>query len=184
MFPDHQAIVSFALPGMTSHGVGTAVKMMMSLCGMRTTAYHPDRKALLSWTFLAIAALGSFGSSYGQGEPLTAIAEAPAITHVAKATQPLVTLAPGHQTVGITDDGHQGDERWATSQLIFAFECEHPRSVTVDLFNEQGLQVGSSRLMPMPGRKVLALDVAHLREGRYAARITEGGGAKVVRFHR
>ena len=84
----------------------------------------------------------------------------------------------------ITDDGGQGDQGAATAQLIIAFESEHPRLITVEVFDENGRKVRSSVLTSKPGRNALAVDVADLREGRYVARITEGEGCRVVRFHR
>jgi hypothetical protein len=44
--------------------------------------------------------------------------------------------------------------------------------------------VSQRTLTAKPGRNALAMDVSDLREGRYVARISEGNGGRVVRFHR
>lgn len=99
-----------------------------------------------------------------------------------RSTTPVLGSVP--VLVRITDDGRHGDERTLTTQLIFALECDRPRSITVAVYNERGQAMQQAVLRARPGRNAMALDVAHLREGRYVALMHEGENARVVRFRR
>lgn len=121
--------------------------------------------------------------AFGQGDLLsefTALPERSLVTE--NRSRPAASHAPA--PARITDDGQQGEGYTATAQLIFAFESGHPRSISVEVFDERGRKVRSSILTSRPGRNALAMDVADLHAGGYVARVSEGNGARVVRFHR
>lgn len=157
---------------------------MLSLCGMKTQQMHTGRTNAPSWALTAVALLGLIGLAHGQGDQLSELTPVPMRSMVAEPRQAIAGPAPYHVPVKITDDGGQGDEHTATAQLVLVFESEGPRSITVEVFDEQGRKVRRSVLTAKPGGNALAVDVANLREGRYVARITEGESGRVVRFHR
>jgi|GEM_PF-2825461 len=158
---------------------------MLSLCGMKTQQMYTARNwDWPSWALTAVALLGLMGLAYGQGDQLSTLTPLPARSTAAEVRKRAPELAPTKVPVQITDDGRQGDERSATAQLIFAFTSEDAHSITVDVLDESGRVVSQRTLTAKPGRNALAMDVSDLREGRYAARITQGDGGRVVRFHR
>ncbi len=137
-----------------------------------------------AWLLTLIALVGLLGLANAQDG---ALADAdPRIVDLAHGPDRTPTPAMGTVPVPvrITDDGRHGDERTLTTQLIFALECDRPRSITVAVYNERGQTMQQAVLQARPGRNAMAMDVAHLREGRYVALLHEGANARVVRFQR
>ncbi len=84
----------------------------------------------------------------------------------------------------ITDDGGSGNARRSVAQLIFALESDRRRTITVEVYNEQGCPMQRTVLTALPGRNALAMNVDRLREGRYVALMHDGVNARIVRFRR
>lgn len=137
-----------------------------------------NRPTWPSWLLTAMALLGLVGLACGQGEPLSELATAPALTTIQGTEVPGIPTAPAQS---ITDDGRGGDEWLEARQLIIALTSDHARSIAVHVLDERGRVVRSCALQAPAGRRALALDVSTLARGRYVARI---GDAQVVRFIR
>lgn len=157
-----------------------------SLCGMKTQHMQMKRNFGLAWSLTALALLGPMGLAFGQGEPLSMATTQPiwvdpTVPHFAV---PVVERRPSHAPARLTDDGWAGDPRTVTTQLVFAFESGHPRSLAVDVLDEHGRVVYRCTLNAKAGRNALAMDVSGLQQGRYVARITEGQAGRLVRFRR
>src|SRR5690606_12471902 len=108
----------------------------------------------------AMALLGT-SLAFGQGELLSELTAAPTRSQITETRSP-AHVGPAEAQVRISDDGQRGDGHMATAQLIFAFESGHPRSISVEVFDERGRKVRSSILSARPGRNALAVDVADL----------------------
>ncbi|MGV9012160.1 MAG: hypothetical protein ACOH13_06155 [Flavobacteriales bacterium] len=145
---------------------------------------NQKRNSRWSWSLTAVALLGLMGNIHGQAEPLCNLTTDPVLIDLKVDTPVLDAISSGHLPVRITDDGRQEYEPVATTQLIFAFENGHDRSLTVDVFDDRGYNVARRILTPKSGRSALAMDVKALCKGRYVARIMEGETARVVRFQR
>ena len=157
---------------------------MLSLCGMKKQQKYTNLNNLRAWALTALALPGLIGLAYGQGEPLSELAPLAMNTVLPQAGQSVPSESPSQLPVRITDDGRGGDGAMATAQLILAFESKDTRSIAVDVLDERGHLVRKRILAGKPGKNALTVDLADLREGRYVARITEGAGIRMVRFHR
>ncbi|MCC6840486.1 MAG: hypothetical protein IT230_10040 [Flavobacteriales bacterium] len=137
-----------------------------------------------SWGLTLIAVLGLLGLAKAQDNALAdADARLRGLAYgVELTTAPAAGPVPAF--VRTTDVGRNGGERTSTTQLIFALHSDRQRSISVEVFNESGLALHHQVLVARPGRNAMAMDVAHLREGRYVALLHEGANARVVRFRR
>lgn len=141
-------------------------------------------KGWTSWGLTLIAVLGLLGFATAQNNALDdADARFGGLAYgVERTTAPAASPEPA--CVCTTDEGRDDGERTSTSQVIVALESDRQRSISVEVFNESGLAMHHQVLVARPGRNAMAMNVDHLREGRYAALLHEGANARVVRFQR
>ncbi len=118
------------------------------------------------------------------------MANAQDLALIAPAAHPLVGMSrpnlrsEGRSPTPITDDGNTEERVPATSQLVLTYSGEKELTFTLDILDERGDVVQHHVLEPARSQHYWAIDVRHLRNGRYVARVLCAQGAVVNRFRR